>query len=117
MGSRTSVIPYLEAGLRAAGLQGRAIAQNIANLNTPGYRRVAVEFRKCLAKAAAAGDPGQLDAQLVRPGNTEVRSNGNDVDLDMEVGALIKNAALYKAYMRILARRYQQLELAVRGQF
>jgi flagellar basal-body rod protein FlgB len=117
MDSRTSVIPYLEAGLRAAGLQGKAIAQNIANLNTPGYRRVAIEFRKRLAEAAAAGDPGRLDAQLLRPMNTQVRSNGNDVDLDMEVGALIKNGALYKTYMRILAKRYRQLELAVRGQF
>jgi len=114
MDSRTSVIPYLEAGLRAIQLQGRAIANNIANLNTPGYRRVAAEFRRQLAKAIASGNPRSFEAKLVRPMSTEVRSNGNDVDLDMEVGALIKNGALYKTYMRILARTYRQLELAMR---
>jgi flagellar basal-body rod protein FlgB len=117
MDGRTSVIGSLEAGLRALQLQGRTIANNIANLNTPGYRRVAVRFRKQLAKAIASGDPRSFKAELVRPMSTEVRNNGNDVDLDAEVGALIKNGALYKTYMRILAKTYQQMELAMRREF
>lgn len=113
----TSVMGSLEAGLRAVQLQGKAIANNIANLNTPGYRRVAVEFREQLAKAIASGDLRGLAAKMVHPMNTEVGSNGNDVDLDMEVGSLIKNAAMYKTYMRILAKRYRQMELAIRREF
>ena len=37
--------------LGAAGLRHRVIAQNIANVNTPGYRRLEVTFEEDLARA------------------------------------------------------------------
>lgn len=110
------MISWLEAGLKAAGLRGRVLANNIANLNTPGYRRKVVEFEKLLTKALGGGDPGAVAAKLVQAQDTPVKPNGNDVDLDVEVGALIKNSALFKTYMRVLAKRYQQMELAMRQQ-
>ena len=39
-----TIVDYLEAGLKVSGLRGKVIANNIANLNTPGFKRSAVEF-------------------------------------------------------------------------
>ena len=56
MVKRPEIIGYLEAALKAAGLQQSAIANNIANLDTPGYRRSTVAFKKHLTEAISAGE-------------------------------------------------------------
>ena len=116
MGTRDGVIEYIQAGLRAASMRQAAIANNIANLNTPGYRRHAVEFEKLLAEALGGSgrvDLGEVAPRLVRPMTTAVNALGNDVNMDMEVGELVKNASTYKVYLRLLAKLYRQMELAM----
>ncbi len=107
---------YLEAGLRAAGLRQSVIANNIANMATPGYRRHAVPFEEVFAEAVRAGRPvrtGDLKDHVVQPKTDPVNEFGNDVQMEQEVGDLIQNALLYKTYARLLGRRYRQMELAM----
>ena len=112
MRNRVSVIDYIEAGLKASRLRQSVIAHNIANLSTPGFRRGEVVFEEILAKAGGRADPGEVVAQIVRPGDTPVNESGSDVSLEMEVGELVRNAASYKTYMRVLGRIYRQMEMA-----
>lgn len=106
---------YLEAGLRGASHRQSLIANNLANLDTPGYRRTDTAFEKALADALTDGKPAGDDDDLVFiPGTTPVRENGNDVDLDTEVGEMVKNSAQYKTYIRLLGRVYRQMDLAMR---
>ncbi len=110
------IINYLEAALKGAGLRQSAIANNLANLNTPGYRRLAVQFEKCLTEAIADGrdvNMKELSEQLTRPMDTPVDGAGNDVNLEMEIGDMIKNIGMQKAYLRLLARTYRTMELAM----
>jgi flagellar basal-body rod protein FlgB len=107
---------YLEAALRATGLRQAVIASNIANLNTPGYRRHDVAFRQRLAEAIAAGEPpepGRLELNVHQPRDTPLNARGNDVDLEKEIGEMLKNAGAYKMYVRLLSKLYQQMELAI----
>ena len=118
MDRRASIVEALQAGLRAANLRQSVIANNISNLNTPGYRRSTVEFGERLAEALRSSRPADLTkraGEIVRPLTTPVNANGNDVDLDTEVGGLIKNTTMYKLYLRLLAKLYGQMELAIRG--
>lgn len=118
MADQPSVIEGLEAALRAAGLRQSVIAHNLANLNTPGYRRGEVRFEEQLAKVLASSRPGDLAkvaAEVVRPMTSPVGPNGNDVDLDMEIGELLKNSGRYKLYMRLMSKMYSQMELAIRS--
>jgi len=46
----TGITDLLEAGIKAEGLRQKAIAGNMANLETPGYRRIDVKFEELLAK-------------------------------------------------------------------
>jgi len=107
---------FIEAGIKAEGLRQKAIANNVANLATPGYRRLDVKFEELLAKSidsSGAVDLRELEPQAYQPKNTPVNSNGNDVSLENEVGAMIKNSLRYKTYIQLLKKRYQQIELAM----
>jgi len=113
------ITDLIEAGLNAAGARSKAIANNIANLNTPGYRRTAVQFEDLLADALEDGRPaslGEVQPELFQPMNTPVDERGNDVNLDTEVGEMIRNGSMYKTYVRLLNKMYRQVELAIRGE-
>jgi len=116
MSKTDSIIALIEAGIRAEGLRQKAIANNVANLETPGYRRIDVKFEELLAKSidsSGSVDLSELEPQVYQPKQTLVKSNGNDVSLEGEVGAMIKNSLRYQTYIRLLNKRYRQIELAM----
>ena len=107
---------YLRAGLKAVSLRQTVIANNIANLETPGFRRSAVEFEKRLTEAIQSGQDRELATlagEVYQPMEGEVNSTGNDVNIDVEVGDMIKTTGQYKTYMRLLAKLYRQMEQAM----
>ena len=111
-----NILDVLDLGIRSENLRQQAIANNVANLDTPGYHRFDVEFKDLLAKAMdAAGDVdlGDIDPQLYCPESTVVKSNGNDVSLEMEVGEMVKNTLRHKTYIRLLQKKYAQIDLAM----
>lgn len=111
------VMESLEVAIRAAATRQAVVANNIANIETPGYRRQDVQFQDILAKALEAGKGvNDVEAKLVTPMSTEVRANGNDVDLDMEIGELLKSSGQYKTYVRLLAKLYHRMDMAMSGQ-
>jgi len=116
MSKISSIVELLEAGIRAEGLRQKAIANNIANLETPGYRRIDVKFEELLAKALdSAGEVklSEIEAEIYQPKQTPVKSNGNDVSLEVEVGEMVKNSLRHKAYIRLLNKMYRQIEMAI----
>lgn len=116
MARPVDVVGLLEAGMRAEGLRERAIAGNIANLETPGYRRLDVRFEDLLAKALGSSGPVDLEAvqpELCQPGSTPVKSNGNDVSMEAEIGEMLKNTARQTTYVRLLRKKFAQIETAV----
>jgi len=111
-----NMVNLLESALRAETLKQKAIANNIANLQTPGYRRYDVKFDQALAKALNSSDPVNLkniEPVLVQLKNTPVKLNGNDVNLEQEVGQMIKNSLRHSALVRILRKKYTQMQLAI----
>ena len=56
---------YLSRGLEAANMRHEVISNNIANVNTPNFKRSAVNFEDLLAKELNIGD-NQNKLKLVR---------------------------------------------------
>jgi len=116
MSKTENILDLIDAGIKAETLRQRAIANNIANLETPGYRRVDVKFEELLARCLRSSgdfDLSEVEAQIYRPKQTPVKSNGNDVNLEAEIGQMIKNTLRHKAYIRLLSKKYSQIELAI----
>jgi flagellar basal-body rod protein FlgB len=117
MPNAPDILNRLEAGLRGATLRQALIANNLANLDTPGYRRSDTNFEKVLADAIQSGKPvdfSDADAGILTPSSTPVAANGNDVDIDMEVGEMVKNSSLTKAYVRLVGRTYRLMDMAMK---
>jgi flagellar basal-body rod protein FlgB len=99
-------IDLLQAGIKAEHLRQKAIASNIANLETPGYRRVDI-------KSAHNIDIEDIEPEIFRPYDTPIKSNGNDVSLEAEIGKMVENSMRHKAYVRLLSKKFQQMQQAI----
>jgi flagellar basal-body rod protein FlgB len=103
--------------MKAASLRHEVISQNIANVNTPGYHRLAVSFEDEMARALATssgGTPPSVKPRVVEPGGPE-RVDGNNVDIDQEMGDLARNALLYEAAAQIVTSRISSYRSAIVG--
>ncbi len=116
MSQRVDIVGLLDAGIKAEEARQRTIASNIANLETPGYRRLDVRFEELLAKAlksARATNAGAVEPEIFQPENTPIRSNGNDVNMEMEIGEMLKNTSRQTAFVRLLRKKFAQIENAI----
>jgi flagellar basal-body rod protein FlgB len=105
--------------LDAASLRHRVIAQNVANVNTPGYHQLDVEFENAFARAMSGGDPKALlrvQPAVVENTTGPERADGNNVDIDFEMARLNKNTLLYRTFAQIIASHEATARSAITGQ-
>ncbi len=116
MNKLNSIMGLLEAGAKAEGVRQQAIASNVSNLHTPGYKTMDIQFEQLLKKALASDSSvelRELTPKLYHPEDTQVKPNGNDVVWEMEVGKMVKNSLRHKTFIRLLSKKYQQIEQAI----
>ena len=116
MAKVSNIFDFIQAGIQAESLRQKTIGSNIANLETPGYRRSDVKFAETLSNAMGADgevDVDSVEMEIFQPKTTTVMENGNDVNLDLEVGEMVKNTLKHKAYVQLLKKKYMQMEAAI----
>lgn len=107
--------------LDAAALRQEAIAANIANAETPGYRRLDVtsDFAAQLKASIQSGSlvsPAGLQPRLVEdPQARTVRPDGNTVEIETELLAMNRNAVEYEFLTDVVSRNIKQLKMAITG--
>ncbi len=108
--------------LDASVLRQEAIASNIANAETPGYRRVDVagDFAAQLRTRLEAGTladrtPGFGPRLVEDPNARTVRPDGNSVDVETELLAMNRNAVEHEFLTEIVSSSLKQLRLAITG--
>jgi len=107
--------------LDAAALRQEAIAANIANAETPGYRRLDVntDFAEQLKASVRNGEverTSELKPKLIEDTHARtVRPDGNTVEIEHELLAMNKNAAEYEFLTDVVSRNIKQLKLAITG--
>ena len=127
-----SSIPLLVKSLDASMLRSRTIANNIANVNTPGYQRVEVTFedelRKALDTTKLKGtrtnekhlplgrlDLSRLNPKVEKPIDPTLPSGVNNVDIDSEMAKLAENQLLYNFSAKFLKGKYTKLNAAIQA--
>ena len=107
--------------LDAVALRQQAIASNIANLETPGYKRVdlADSFSTELQRACAAGDSQQiasLQPKLeVDPNAAAVSPDGNTVSLEDELLKMNENSLANTLETQLISNNLYRLKMAISG--
>lgn len=113
----------LERGLDGAHRRRRVVVENLANIETPGYRARSVHFEDQLAEAINARHDqrasGERPSLQCRPTvgfrNTPARGDGNTVDIEIETVELAKTSLHYKYRSRLLRKKLQMLHRAING--
>lgn len=126
----------LSASLRGTNARNTAIANNIANAETPGYKRMDVSFEAALAQAVQTdrsnlnrdtgggltsfdtGVGGAVDdvAPAVRSvDTTTLRVDGSNVDPDDEMAQLAANQLAHETVVSLLDQRFAQFRTAILG--
>lgn len=125
------VFTVLKKGLDAGSLRQKVIANNIANINTPNFKKSAVVFESLLKKALGneslkliTSDPKhigrsapltELKPEVKVNETTSMRTDGNNVDIDEEMTNLAANQIQYQAAARQLSDRYSLLGYVITG--
>jgi flagellar basal-body rod protein FlgB len=113
--SQTAILARL---MDAASLRNEVIAHNVANVNTPGHLCLTVQFEDAFAQALASGNGTralQVTPQVVAGGGGVTRTDGNNVDIDLEMNKIAKNSLLYEFCAQVMAVQIAQQRSAIQG--
>ncbi|MCX6397848.1 MAG: flagellar basal body rod protein FlgB [Propionibacteriales bacterium] len=115
-----SVSQVLAAALDGVSLRQQVIADNLANVDTPGFRATSVDFESQLKAAISdgsfdAGTPVETGATTT-PTDTPVGANGNNVDLRKEAMAAVQSQFQYQILTRAVTDKFNVIKTAVSGQ-
>jgi flagellar basal-body rod protein FlgB len=107
-------VKMLEKMLDYTSMNHRVIANNIANVNTPGFKQSAVSFDGELKRAIENGENiSAVKVKVFKPNIAATRADGNNVDIDLEMGKLTENSLMYKIYAQLLSRRIRGVKDAI----
>ncbi|MFT3783291.1 MAG: flagellar basal body rod protein FlgB [Nibricoccus sp.] len=107
--------------LDASVLRQEAIASNIANAETPGYRRidVASDFASQLRSSLEAGKFNEAAAMkptlIEDPTARSVRPDGNTVEMERELLEMNRNSIEYDYLSEVVSRNIKQMKMAISG--
>lgn len=126
----------MESALYAAEARQRVIANNIANAETPNYKRSELLFEELIASSMGnnsssklagnrtderhivigKGSLGLPQAQLITDHSTAMNSTtNNNVDLEAEMSLLAKNQLNYQLYAQQVSHEITMKKLAITG--
>ena len=120
---------YLSRGMSAANLRHEVISNNIANVNTPKFKKSDVVFESLLAKELGYFDEeGKLDIvrthdrhmpipafepaapTVVMDTSTTMRTDRNNVDIDKEMANLAKNQIYFNSLAKVMGGHIQKIK-------
>jgi flagellar basal-body rod protein FlgB len=104
----------LQSAVSGLGVRQRVTADNIANLETPGFHARRVEFESSLADALAIGDPTRTQATTGTTADPE-GITGNNVNLDDEIVLATKTGLQQKLLTGALTSKYGLISTVLKG--
>lgn len=125
------VLMALSKQLDSSALTQRVIANNVANVNTPGFKKSYVSFQDQLRRALDAKAPDMATAsprhfggradiagvspRVVQERDTAMRYGQNNVDIDQEMVNLAANEIIYDFSANRMSGKLGTLGYVIRG--
>jgi flagellar basal-body rod protein FlgB len=120
-------INLFNKALTASWLKNQAITNNIANVNTPDYKRQTVEFEELLQSAMdnkltplmkthANHMPVSniVDPTITTDKSTAFRKDGNNVNIDTEMAELAENQIKFEALTKQLNDTLKRIRISIK---
>jgi len=109
----------LTKALDTASMRQRVISNNLANINTPGFKRSYVTFEEELRKTLETNNRVNLNSiqkiepQINKDNSTSMRLDGNNVDMDQEMVDLAMNSINYNTAVQQLNKKLGMLRYVI----
>ena len=100
----------MKSGLNAAQLRSKTIANNIANINTPNYKRKYVKFEETLNNV---NKTGKIEVKTDTSG--AVRTDGNNGDLESEKVNQAANTLMYNGLISLTNSKLSMAKSVITG--
>ncbi|KAF2956459.1 flagellar basal body rod protein FlgB [Marinitoga sp. 38H-ov] len=118
--------------LNAIEARQKIYSHNIANYNTPGYKRKDVSFEKELQKALGESNEiklktinekhlnnipsiNEVNYDIIIDDSRSTREDGNNVDIDIEMVKMMENTLQYNALTRLINYRLSDYKTVIGG--
>ena len=125
-------LPAVGKSLDANMLRSKAIANNIANVDVPGYQRIEVNFENDLKKALdhtklkgartnkqhldiGRRDIEKVNAKSYRPVDPTLSSGVNNVDIDIENAKMAENQIIFNFAVKFANSRFTAVQSSIKG--
>lgn len=127
-----TLIPTINKSMSATNMRSRAIADNIANISTEGYKRKEVSFESQLRSklnktsltgtktdtmhmSLGKGNIKNINPSIYRSNDKNLYSGVNNVDIDSEMAKMADNEILHNFDVKFLSLQYRKLNKAITG--
>lgn len=121
-------IDFLKKAMDGSWLKNNAIANNIANINTPGYKREVVNFEDVLKNEMAMTSGVKIEKtnsahmdnyngytpSIEKVKNTSFRKDDNNVNVDIEMSEYSKNAIHFQFLTKELNGQFNRIRSAIK---
>ncbi|ORX24250.1 flagellar basal-body rod protein FlgB [Thermoanaerobacterium sp. PSU-2] len=131
LGINFNTVDLMSKALDASELRNEVISNNIANVDTPGFKRSDVNFESILNDAINSNKLAgfvtdknhipinstsidNIEPQIVQDNSTSMRLDGNNVDIDVEMSNLAKNQLYYDALDQRVSGELNSLLTAIK---
>jgi len=119
----------IKSGIEAADVRAKTIANNMANINTKGYKKFNVVFEENLKKEDdsseielkrtnsahfASSNSENNNISIEQDKSTSMNSDGNNVDLDIEKVNQAANTLKYNALITSINNTFNQLKTVMK---
>jgi flagellar basal-body rod protein FlgB len=106
----------LQRAMTRAAERHSLLSQNLANLNTPGYKRKDLDFNISLEEAEGAMQLKGINRLIeeTRPQDASVRVDGNSVDLEQEVSSIAETELRYQSLTDFVSGYFGNLKTVIR---
>lgn len=126
----TPVINVLNKGLDASSQRQRVLSNNVANVDTPNFKRSDVDFQKVLGQAL--GEVGvDLPLKVTSPlhlqkpeaanlsgvvtdQSSTLRTDGNNVDIEREMTNVAENGLYYNSVTQAVSSQLGLLRMVIK---
>jgi flagellar basal-body rod protein FlgB len=105
----------LHRAITGTSLRQTAIANNLANADTPGYQRQDVDFHSALRSAVTSGPQAvnAVEPTVQTDPTAAVRYDGANIDVDKENAAMAENGLEQEALLSVSKARVDILKTAL----
>ena len=117
----TSVIDVSSRAMAASTLRHEVLSNNIANVNTPNFKRSHVRFEDLLKKELGLEDDrhlplayrGKAHGVIEQENTTNMRLDGNNVDIDVEMAEVAKTQLYYNVLANQLGGHISRMKSVI----